>query len=152
MRPLFLLLKLLWICICELFVDRRACPLSLPNGPSAALESTPPQGGLGAQPPSAGNPAGGSPLIVDRGLYHSADALKEFVDLGDAPSYPVCGSIMTRNGSLLPVYELRLDVRLQLRNGSPAFASITCNPVTPSPAQAGLFYLGCALRASVPPW
>jgi ribonucleoside-diphosphate reductase alpha chain len=73
--------------------DRGAQP------PSAAFETTPPQGGLGTQPLSAGNPAGGSPSLVDRGLYHSADALKEFVDLGDAPSCPVCGSIMTRNGS-----------------------------------------------------
>src|SRR5690348_11545179 len=59
-------------------------------------ETTPPQGGLGAQPPSA---VKSSPSIVDRGLYHSADALKEFVDLGDAPSCHVCGAIMTRNGS-----------------------------------------------------
>src|SRR5260221_2510670 len=59
-------------------------------------ETTPPQGGLGAQPPSA---VKSSPSIVDRGLYHSADALKEFVDLGDAPTCHTCGSIMTRNGS-----------------------------------------------------
>jgi ribonucleoside-diphosphate reductase alpha chain len=32
-------------------------------------------------------------------VYHSADALKEFVDMGDAPTCSVCGSIMTRNGS-----------------------------------------------------
>jgi len=31
--------------------------------------------------------------------HHAADALKEIVDLGDAPSCHVCGSIMTRNGS-----------------------------------------------------
>jgi ribonucleoside-diphosphate reductase alpha chain len=30
---------------------------------------------------------------------HSADALKELVDLGDAPTCSFCGSIMTRNGS-----------------------------------------------------
>ncbi|HET8891283.1 MAG TPA: vitamin B12-dependent ribonucleotide reductase [Candidatus Angelobacter sp.] len=59
-------------------------------------ETTPPQGGLGGQPPSA---VKSSPTIVDRGLYHSADALKEFVDLGDAPTCHVCGAIMTRNGS-----------------------------------------------------
>ncbi len=58
-------------------------------------ETTPPQGGVA----SGQKPAGGSPTIVDRGLYHSADALKEFVDLGDAPSCHVCGAIMTRNGS-----------------------------------------------------
>jgi ribonucleoside-diphosphate reductase alpha chain len=31
--------------------------------------------------------------------YHAADALSSVVDLGDAPSCPVCGAIMTRNGS-----------------------------------------------------
>jgi ribonucleoside-diphosphate reductase alpha chain len=61
-----------------------------------ATETLPPQGGL----PSSQKPAAGSgPMIVDRGLYHSADALKQFVDLGDAPSCHVCGAIMTRNGS-----------------------------------------------------
>jgi ribonucleoside-diphosphate reductase alpha chain len=70
--------------------DRGAHP------PSAAFETTPPQGGLAnSQEPTAK----GSPSLVDRGLYHSADALKEFVDLGDAPSCHVCGAIMTRNGS-----------------------------------------------------
>jgi ribonucleoside-diphosphate reductase alpha chain len=62
----------------------------------AGLETTPPQGGVASsQKPTASS----SPTIVDRGLYHSADALKEFVDLGDAPSCHVCGAIMTRNGS-----------------------------------------------------
>jgi ribonucleoside-diphosphate reductase alpha chain len=59
-------------------------------------ETTPPQGGVaGSQQPAASS----SPSLVDRGIYHSADALKEFVDLGDAPTCSVCGSIMTRNGS-----------------------------------------------------
>src|SRR5579883_788396 len=31
--------------------------------------------------------------------YHAADALKDLVDMGDAPSCHVCGAIMTRNGS-----------------------------------------------------
>jgi ribonucleoside-diphosphate reductase alpha chain len=30
---------------------------------------------------------------------HPADALKELVDLGDAPTCSFCGAIMTRNGS-----------------------------------------------------
>jgi ribonucleoside-diphosphate reductase alpha chain len=61
-----------------------------------ATETMPPQGGLAnSQKPAAGS----APMIVDRGLYHSADALKQFVDLGDAPSCHVCGAIMTRNGS-----------------------------------------------------
>jgi ribonucleoside-diphosphate reductase alpha chain len=59
-------------------------------------ETTPPQGGVASSQKPA---ASGSPSLVDRGLYHSADALKEFVDLGDAPSCHVCGAIMTRNGS-----------------------------------------------------
>jgi ribonucleoside-diphosphate reductase alpha chain len=59
-------------------------------------ETTPPQGGLAKGQELT---AKGSPSLVDRGVYHSADALKEFVDMGDAPSCHVCGSIMTRNGS-----------------------------------------------------
>src|SRR5262249_11339087 len=38
-------------------------------------------------------------LPKDRGVYHASDAMKEFVDMGDAPSCHVCGAIMTRNGS-----------------------------------------------------
>jgi ribonucleoside-diphosphate reductase alpha chain len=70
----------------------------LENGSTVidSRETTPPQGGLVTSQTLAGK---GSPAIVDRGLYHSADALKEFVDLGDAPSCHVCGAIMTRNGS-----------------------------------------------------
>ncbi len=34
-----------------------------------------------------------------KGSVHASDALGDFVDLGDAPSCPVCGAIMTRNGS-----------------------------------------------------
>ena len=33
------------------------------------------------------------------GVFHAADALASIVDLGDAPSCHVCGSIMVRNGS-----------------------------------------------------
>jgi ribonucleoside-diphosphate reductase alpha chain len=58
-------------------------------------ETTAPQGGLA----KSQEPMAKSPSLVDRGLYHSADALKEFVDLGDAPTCHVCGAIMTRNGS-----------------------------------------------------
>jgi ribonucleoside-diphosphate reductase alpha chain len=35
----------------------------------------------------------------ETGKYHASDALKELVDMGDAPSCHVCGAIMTRNGS-----------------------------------------------------
>jgi ribonucleoside-diphosphate reductase alpha chain len=75
-------------------------PLAISQGSAgetiSPVETMPPQGGVSSgQKPAAS----GSPSIVDRGLYHSADALKEFVDLGDAPSCHVCGAIMTRNGS-----------------------------------------------------
>ncbi len=75
-------------------------PLAIGQGDQAYSqtmnETKPPQGGV--QTPSAEN-AAKNPSLVDRGIYHSADALKEFVDLGDAPSCHLCGSIMTRNGS-----------------------------------------------------
>jgi ribonucleoside-diphosphate reductase alpha chain len=33
------------------------------------------------------------------GAIHAADALKDLIDLGDAPTCSTCGAIMTRNGS-----------------------------------------------------
>ena len=38
-------------------------------------------------------------LGLETSHHHPADMLREIVDLGDAPSCSVCGSIMTRNGS-----------------------------------------------------
>jgi len=35
----------------------------------------------------------------DRGIYHTADAMRSMVDMGDSPSCATCGAIMTRNGS-----------------------------------------------------
>jgi ribonucleoside-diphosphate reductase alpha chain len=64
--------------------------------PADLMETTPPQGGLASsQEPAASN----SPALEDRGIYHASDAMKELVDLGDAPSCHLCGAIMTRNGS-----------------------------------------------------
>ncbi|MEO6829459.1 MAG: vitamin B12-dependent ribonucleotide reductase, partial [Acidobacteriaceae bacterium] len=37
--------------------------------------------------------------MEDRSLVHAADAMREFVDMGDAPSCHTCGAIMIRNGS-----------------------------------------------------
>ncbi len=34
-----------------------------------------------------------------KGIFHAADAMKEYVDMGDAPSCHTCGAIMVRNGS-----------------------------------------------------
>ncbi len=54
---------------------------------------------------SGGAPASGAPeskdLYTGRNLgpIHASDALKELIDMGDAPVCSVCGAIMTRNGS-----------------------------------------------------
>jgi ribonucleoside-diphosphate reductase alpha chain len=58
-----------------------------------------PFGGLAPETKNQ-TPTANSPVhMEDRGIYHAADALKHLVDMGDAPSCHVCGSIMTRNGS-----------------------------------------------------
>jgi ribonucleoside-diphosphate reductase alpha chain len=48
-----------------------------------------------AEPRSGG--AEGS--TVRTGAIHASDALKELIDMGDAPTCHLCGAIMTRNGS-----------------------------------------------------
>jgi len=71
-------------------------------------ETNPPAGGL--LPETSQGGASGS--MEDRGLYgasetrrsggaifHAADAMKEYLDMGDAPSCHTCGAIMVRNGS-----------------------------------------------------
>ena len=35
----------------------------------------------------------------DRGIFHTANAMRDIVNMGDAPSCATCGAIMTRNGS-----------------------------------------------------
>ena len=35
----------------------------------------------------------------DRGVYHTASAMRSMIDMGDSPSCATCGAIMTRNGS-----------------------------------------------------
>ncbi len=95
-------------------------------------ETTPPQGGVA----SSQKPAGGSPSLVDRGLYHSADALKEFVDLGDAPSLPRVWRDHDQEWELLQVYELWEHVRMLVAK--------SCNTVILSPPQGGLSISGCS--------
>ena len=48
---------------------------------------------------TAGPRAGAGAHTGGAAHIHAADALKNFVDLGDAPTCHVCGAIMTRNGS-----------------------------------------------------
>jgi len=55
---------------------------------------------FGTSEPSLFNgPRAGVPGGTVTGHIHAADALKELIDMGDAPSCHVCGAIMTRNGS-----------------------------------------------------
>jgi len=61
------------------------------NGASASAFSTP-----GLKLEAAGSSSGSSAGSVS---VHASDRLKDFVDLGDAPSCQFCGAIMTRNGS-----------------------------------------------------
>jgi ribonucleoside-diphosphate reductase alpha chain len=58
------------------------------EGPAVSTAGIPDPFGYGKAP-------GGSVT----GHIHAADALKELIDMGDAPSCSVCGAIMTRNGS-----------------------------------------------------
>jgi ribonucleoside-diphosphate reductase alpha chain len=60
----------------------------------------PPEGVPFTQEGGADSSAGQMvPRKRDKDQVHSADALANIVDLGDAPSCSVCGAIMTRNGS-----------------------------------------------------
>jgi ribonucleoside-diphosphate reductase alpha chain len=69
-----------------------------PLQPVQITETTPPQGGLPRSQELAAS-SFESPRMEDRGIYHPSNAMKDLVDMGDAPSCHVCGAIMTRNGS-----------------------------------------------------
>jgi ribonucleoside-diphosphate reductase alpha chain len=78
--------------------DNRVSPP--PSAVYGANDTMPPQGGLAPDFANGqGLTAKGYPAIEDRGIYHASDAMKDLVDMGDAPSCHVCGAIMTRNGS-----------------------------------------------------
>ncbi len=65
-------------------------------------DRTPPRSGIAPdlQARSGLNPeAVTTPTPPDRGVIHTANALKSIIDMGDAPSCATCGAIMTRNGS-----------------------------------------------------
>jgi ribonucleoside-diphosphate reductase alpha chain len=65
--------------------------------------NAPPPGVPDEATPSYSGPAseqGSLPgMDIKTGHVHAADALKELIDMGDAPVCTVCGAIMTRNGS-----------------------------------------------------
>ncbi|HWY70493.1 MAG TPA: vitamin B12-dependent ribonucleotide reductase [Terriglobales bacterium] len=69
--------------------DPAASAGSLPAPPESVAGTT----SSGAQSGLAGS------RKLEAGSVHPADALRDIVDMGDAPSCHVCGSIMTRNGS-----------------------------------------------------
>ena len=58
-------------------------------------------GAAGAPPLSVGisGQGGKAGLSGPRGHHHASDALQDLIEMGDSPSCPVCGAIMTRNGS-----------------------------------------------------
>ncbi|MGC1781989.1 MAG: vitamin B12-dependent ribonucleotide reductase [Acidobacteriaceae bacterium] len=58
-----------------------------------------PQGGILSDVRANAAPMETNLRMEDRGLIHAADAMREFVDMGDAPSCHTCGAIMVRNGS-----------------------------------------------------
>ncbi len=53
----------------------------------------------GGQLPETGDASVGRAPSPATGNIHAADALRDIVDMGDAPTCSFCGSIMTRNGS-----------------------------------------------------
>ncbi len=65
--------------------------------PSERSESRDPY--VGDDPTLFTGTRGSVPGGAVTGHHHAADALKELIDMGDAPSCSVCGAIMTRNGS-----------------------------------------------------
>jgi ribonucleoside-diphosphate reductase alpha chain len=91
----------------ELFESlRKPVNQAVVGGLAADSETLPPEGAVSGTEAHAGLTHGNlhgaeqsSLNLVDRGLYHPADAMKDVIDMGDAPSCHVCGSIMTRNGS-----------------------------------------------------
>ncbi|MGH9602793.1 MAG: vitamin B12-dependent ribonucleotide reductase, partial [Terriglobales bacterium] len=73
-----------------LFEDLRPRPAALPDAEN---------GVAGGGSPVAPSLATRNSILGTQPSVHPADMLKELVDLGDAPTCHVCGSIMTRNGS-----------------------------------------------------
>ncbi len=61
--------------------------------------TTAPQGGILPEMHASHGQTQTSLHMEDRGLVHAADAMRGFVDMGDAPTCHTCGAIMVRNGS-----------------------------------------------------
>ena len=69
------------------------------HGPSSSVILSGGAPAVGA-PESKDPYSGNEPSLFPRtGAIHASDALKELIDMGDAPTCSTCGAIMTRNGS-----------------------------------------------------
>jgi ribonucleoside-diphosphate reductase alpha chain len=84
-------------------LDRLAAEVARKLAGGKGMGSTSAPGGgiapeIQASGSAAANPTHG-PAMQDRGIYHTADAMREMYDMGDAPSCGTCGAIMVRNGS-----------------------------------------------------
>ena len=85
-------------------------PVPAADPARTSYETKPPAGGLisssaqgGAQPSfnleDRGIFGGPEPRKGGGAIVHAADAMREYLDMGDAPSCHTCGAIMVRNGS-----------------------------------------------------
>jgi ribonucleoside-diphosphate reductase alpha chain len=64
-----------------------------------SVAELPESGDLTGAAETQGRPETGNSKLASGKSAHAADLLSDIVDLGDAPSCHVCGSIMVRNGS-----------------------------------------------------
>jgi ribonucleoside-diphosphate reductase alpha chain len=82
-------------------VAKRLNQVSAPSGSFAMGQTS--GGGIAPEAQAVSISASASNLqathLQDRGIYHAADAMREMYEMSDAPSCPVCGAIMVRNGS-----------------------------------------------------
>jgi ribonucleoside-diphosphate reductase alpha chain len=72
---------------------RAGLQASVPGAPSNLSSRAGLQSGEGSAFPD------NRQLTTDNRFIHASDALKDLIEMGDAPSCSVCGAIMTRNGS-----------------------------------------------------
>jgi ribonucleoside-diphosphate reductase alpha chain len=76
--------------------------LSQVAGQSGMGSTAAPSGGIAPEIQGSAAAAPGSshgPALIDRGIYHASDAMRDMYEMGDAPSCSTCGAIMVRNGS-----------------------------------------------------
>jgi ribonucleoside-diphosphate reductase alpha chain len=73
--------------------------LNLSASEDSFYTTTPPQQGIAPDLNARSGHTADALVTEDRGVYHTANAMKSIVDMGDAPSCATCGAIMTRNGS-----------------------------------------------------